>query len=230
MAGAVAKSSRVVVPNQPKWFQRLGAWMIFCFEHLLTATLRFQWEDRSGMFTVLSGTPVIYCIWHNRLALSMFIFRKYVCKRVPARRLAALVSASKDGAFLASTLENFGVQPVRGSTSRRGPQALLELTTWVQRGYDLAITPDGPRGPRYVVQEGVMALAQLTGAPIVPVVYHASSKIMSNSWDRFQVPLPFARCRVNFGEAVRIPRDVTDAEREALRQQLQQAMMAITRD
>jgi len=230
MAGTVARSSRVVVPNQPKWFQRLGARAIFFLEHILMVTLRFQWDDRSGIFAALSGTPVIFCIWHNRLALSMLIFRKYVSKRVPSRCLAALISASKDGAFLAATLENFGVQPVRGSSSRRGPQALLELTTWVERGYDLAITPDGPRGPRYVVQEGVMALAQLTGAPIVPVVYHASSKITLKSWDRFQIPLPFARCTVNLGEPLRIPREASDSEREALRHQLQQAMMAMTRD
>ena len=230
MAEAVARPSRVIVPNQPKWFQRLGARFIYGVEHVLTATLRVQWEDPSGMFASESNTPVIFCVWHNQLALSMFIFRKYVHKRRLSRGLAALVSASKDGAFLASVLETFDVQPVRGSSSRRGPQALLELTTWVQRGYDLAITPDGPRGPRYVVQEGVMALAQLTGTPIVPVVYHASSKIVFNSWDRFQVPLPFSHCKVTFGEVVRIPRDATDAEREALRQQLQAAMIAITRD
>jgi lysophospholipid acyltransferase (LPLAT)-like uncharacterized protein len=66
----------------------------------------------------------------------------------------------------------FGVQPVRGSTSRRGPQALLELTTWAERGYDLTITPDGPRGPCYQVQEGVMSLAQVTGLPMVPVAFN----------------------------------------------------------
>ena len=82
-----------------------------------------------------------------------------------------MVSASKDGAFLTSILECFQVQPVRGSSSRRGPQALLELTTWAERGYDLALTPDGPRGPRYVVQEGVMSLAQLTGLPIIAASY-----------------------------------------------------------
>ncbi len=200
MPGVVAKSSRVIVPNQPKWFQRLGARVIFFLEHFLMATLRVQWEDPSGKFAALPQAPAIFCIWHNRLALSMFIFRKHVRDHRPSRQLAALISASKDGAFLAAILENFGVQPVRGSSSRRGPQALLELTTWVQRGYDLAITPDGPRGPRYVVQEGVMALAQLTGAPIVPVVYYASSKIALKSWDRFQIPLPFARCIVYFGE------------------------------
>ena len=83
--------------------------------------------------------------------------------------MAALVSASKDGGFLSGILELFGVQPVRGSSSRRGPQALLELTTWAERGHDLTITPDGPRGPCYQVQDGVMSLAQLTGLPIVPV-------------------------------------------------------------
>ena len=74
--------------------------------------------------------------------------------------MAALVSASGDGGLLARVLELFRVQPVRGSSSRRGPQALRELTTWARRGFDLAITPDGPRGPCYVVDEGVIAAAR----------------------------------------------------------------------
>jgi len=73
-----------------------------------------------------------------------------------------MVSASRDGGLLAAVLERFKVQPVRGSSSRRGRQALLELTTWAERRYDLAITPDGPRGPRYVVQDGIISLARLT--------------------------------------------------------------------
>ena len=132
--------------------------------------------------------------------------------------------------MLAAILERFGVQPVRGSSSRRGPQALLELTTWAERGYDLAITPDGPRGPRYEVQEGVMSLAQVTGLPIVPVSYHLNWKIRAKSWDRFQIPLPFARCEVTVGRVLRVPREATDAEREELRQQLETEMRAITRD
>ncbi len=132
-----------------------------------------------------------------------------------------MVSASKDGAFLAAILERFGVLPVRGSSSRRGPQALLELTTWAERGYDLAITPDGPRGPRYVVQDGAMSLAQITGLPVVPVSYYLSWKIQLKSWDRFQIPLPFSRCEIIVGRILRVPREATDAEREELRQQLE---------
>ena len=116
------------------------------------------------------------------------------------------MSASRDGAFLAAILERFGVQPVRGSSSRRGAQALLELTTWAERGYDLAITPDGPRGPRYVVQDGAMSLAQITGLPIVPVSYFLKWKIQLKSWDGFQIPLPFSICEVTAGKFQRAAR------------------------
>jgi hypothetical protein len=119
---------------------------------------------------------------------------------------------------------------VRGSSSRRGPQALLELTGWAERGYDLAITPDGPRGPRYVVQEGIMGLAQVTGLPIVPASYYLGWKIQVRSWDQFQIPLPFSRCEMIIGRPVRVPREASDTEREALRQQLEQTLREISRD
>jgi len=164
------------------------------------------------------------------MALCMEMYRYFNLRRRRTAGLAALVSASKDGAFLAAVLERFGVQPVRGSSSRRGPQALLELTTWAERGYDLAITPDGPRGPRYVVQEGAMSLAQVTGLPVVPVSYHLSRKIQLKSWDRFQIPLPFALCEVTAGRFFRVPREISDAERETLRQQLEAELRAISKD
>ena len=147
-----------------------------------------------------------------------------------AHLVAPGVLLLKDGAFLAAILQAFKVQPVRGSTSRRGRQALLELTTWAERGYDLAITPDGPRGPCYRVQDGVVSTAQLTGLPIVPVSYHLNWKFRPKSWDRFQIPLPFARCRIRTGEIVRVPREATESEREALRQRLEETMKAITED
>jgi len=119
---------------------------------------------------------------------------------------------------------------VRGSSSRRGHQALLEMVTWAEQGYDLAITPDGPRGPRYVVQDGVVAVAQLTGLPIVPVSLWLPWKWQAGSWDRFQVPMPFSRCRTAFGDLVRVPRDASDFERERLRQLLEQRLREITVD
>lgn len=229
-AGQGPRRSGVVVPHRPTALQHVGAWLVYSLIRAVTLTLRFRLEDRSGYFSSAPAGPLIYTVWHNRLALCLVIYQRYGLARNPTAGLAAMVSASKDGGFLAGILECFGVQPVRGSTSRRGRQALLELTTWAERGRDLAITPDGPRGPRYVVQDGVMSLAQVTGRPILPAAYNLRWKIQLKSWDRFQVPLPFSRCDVILEKPVRVPRDATDAEREQLRQQLEQTLRSMCRD
>jgi lysophospholipid acyltransferase (LPLAT)-like uncharacterized protein len=197
---------------------------------VVSGTLRYRISDRSNYLNQPNPGPGIYCVWHNRLALCLTAYFGYVRKHNAVPGLAALVSASKDGAFLAAILESFGVQPVRGSSSRRGPQALLELTTWAEKGYDLAITPDGPRGPRYEVHDGVMFLGQVTGRPIMPVSYNVAWKIQLRSWDRFQIPVPFSRCEVIFERPIRVPRESSDAERETLRQELAQLLGSITID
>jgi lysophospholipid acyltransferase (LPLAT)-like uncharacterized protein len=224
------RSSGVVVPHAPYWYQRLGAWLVFALVRIVSATLRCRWIDHSGYFDKGVPGPAIYCVWHNRLALCLVQYFGYVKKRNQTPGMAALVSASKDGGFLAAILECFGVQPVRGSSSRRGPQALLELTSRAERGYDLAITPDGPRGPRYVAQEGVIGLARVTGFPIIPASYYLGWKVQAKSWDGFQIPLPFSRCDMVFGQPVWVPREASDAEREALRLQLQRTLKEISRD
>ncbi len=204
--------------------------MIWMLVRFVTATLRYRWHDLSGLCHKPPVGQAIYCIWHNRLALCMAAYKGYIQPRTEARGLVALISASKDGGLLAGVLECFGVQPVRGSSSRRGPQALLELTSWAERGYDLSITPDGPRGPCYVLQEGAMSLAQLTGLPVVPVSFHAHWKIRLKSWDSFQIPLPFSRCDMFFAKPIRVPREASDAEREQLRQELENDLKAISQD
>ena len=224
------KSGGVVVAHQVKWHQRAAAWLVFAVIRTVSATLRYRRDDRSNFIQVATPGPAIYCVWHNRLALCLPAYWDYVKKRNQTPGMAAMVSASRDGGFLTGILECFNVQPVRGSSSRRGPQALLELTTWAERGYDLAITPDGPRGPIYVVQEGVMSLAQLTGLPIVPVSYYLNWKIQVKSWDRFQIPLPFARCEMIYEKPIFVPRTASPEEREKLRRQLQAKLTAISRD
>ena len=213
-----------------RWHGRLAAVAIVATGRILGATWRMRFEDPTHLFEGPDPQPVIYSIWHNRLALSMRAKRSYFFKRQPQRRLAALVSASRDGALLARTMEHFGVQPVRGSSSRRGAQALLELATWAERGYDIAITPDGPRGPRYRVQEGMVKLAQITGHPIVPVTARIHWKWCLKSWDRFQVPLPFTRCDMRIGSPLQIPPEANDDALETLRLDLENRMKELTED
>lgn len=223
-------AARLVRPHQPRWFQRVLARLVYALVHAVSATLRYRYNDRSGFFSAAPAGPAIYCVWHNRLALCLIVYSNYVRPRSAAEGLAAMVSASRDGGFLAGILKCFGVEPVRGSSSRRGPQALLELTTWAERGFDLALTPDGPRGPRYVVQEGIMSLAQLTGLPIIPVSYHLSSKLELKSWDGFQVPLPFSRCEVFLEKPLRVPRECDEPARKLLREQLEHTLHSISED
>jgi lysophospholipid acyltransferase (LPLAT)-like uncharacterized protein len=236
MAAAHSKSagrdpkSGVVVPHSANGLQRVVAFLIWSLVSLVSLTLRYRLNDPHGFLQRKDIKQAIYCVWHNRVALAAKIYFLFGKRRGGAPGLAGLVSASKDGALLAKIFESFGIQPVRGSSSRRGAQALRELTTWGERGYDLSITPDGPRGPRYVVADGAVALAQITGLPLVPAAYHLNWKITLKSWDGFQIPLPFARCEVTAGRLIHVPREASDEEREKLRQDLQAELRAISRD
>src|SRR5262245_55411833 len=118
--------SGVVVPHAPRWHQRLGGWFTFALIRGVTSTLRYRWNDRSMFFEQPPVGQAIYCVWHNCLILSIPSYYAYARKRNSTLGMAAMVSASRDGGFLTAILECFKVEPVRGSSSRRGPQALLE--------------------------------------------------------------------------------------------------------
>ncbi|MCD6340019.1 MAG: lysophospholipid acyltransferase family protein [Verrucomicrobia bacterium] len=227
-----ASGGKVIIPEKPGALRAAAAALLYWTARAADLTFRYELRDpHEAMATVAAG-PVIFSIWHNRLAVTPGMYRRFLLPlcRGSERRLAAMVSASRDGALLARALERFGIIPVRGSTSRRGPQALLEMTSWVAKGCDLALTPDGPRGPRYVIQNGPIWAAQLTGLPIVPLSAYIRWKRELSSWDRFQVPLPFSRIELQLGRPLRVPRRASKPEREARRRELEAEMRRITRD
>jgi lysophospholipid acyltransferase (LPLAT)-like uncharacterized protein len=219
----------VVVPHKPTLSQRALAWLIYAVVRLVVATLRFRWDAFPTSLSAAAG-PHIFCAWHNRLPLGISIYRGFMRAHGRTPRLAAIVSASRDGAMMARLIELFGIQTVRGSSSKRGAQAMLELASFAERGHDIAVTPDGPRGPRYVCKEGAIYLAQLTGLSIVPGSCHLSWKICLKSWDRFQIPLPFSRATMTLGEPLVVPRDASVEVREALRRELDRRLLALTKD
>ncbi len=154
------RKSGIVIPHRAGFGARLSGFLIYILIKALSFTIRFRWFDYAGIRKSGKDQRFIFCIWHNRLALSLILFERVIRKISPDRRLAAMVSASRDGALLTHILGLFGAHPIRGSSSRRGPQALKEMVSHANRGYDLAITPDGPRGPRYEVQYGVIDLSK----------------------------------------------------------------------
>jgi len=205
---------------------RSARWLIavgFRLLQLWVRTLRYEIDDRAGVI----GKPVdqnyIGALWHNRLLIFPFVLRRFFSNR----RGAALISASRDGDLLADAIARFGFDVVRGSSSRLGASAILQLTNVLASGRDVVITPDGPRGPAYELGPGIIFLAQKSGAAVLPVNMEYSSCWRLKSWDRFVLPRPFARIRVIIGPPYRVRSANTVDDFEAERLRLQDAMMAL---
>lgn len=207
---------------------RIGAALAVFFIRVLSWTVRVRVVDWGDAREAIEKGPVIFCVWHNRLSMVIPIYQKVIHPLRPSGRMAALISASRDGGLLARVLDGFGVRSVRGSSSRRGAQALLEATRLTKDGWDLTVTPDGPRGPCYSMKPGVLAIAAATGQPIVPGCYRLSSKITLKSWDRFQIPIPGSRCDITLGKTFKIPAN-TQIEADApIVEELRKELLRVT--
>ena len=204
----------------------LARWVIALGFHLLrlwARTLRYRIEDRASVVGAAPNERYIGALWHNRLLLLPYVLQRFV----PGRKGAGLISASRDGDMLADLVRRFGFEVVRGSTSRKGATAMLQLANVMAKGRDAVITPDGPRGPAYEIGAGLVFLAQKSGAAVVPINMEYSSCWRLRSWDRFILPKPFSRVRVIFAAPHRVQPTASDAEFESERLRLQNAMMAI---
>ncbi len=205
---------------------RPARWLIavgFRFLQLWTRTLRYEIEDGAGIVGKPIAENYIGALWHNRLLLFPFVLRRFLFNR----HGAALISASRDGELLADAIKRFDYDVVRGSSSRLGARAILQLSEMIASGHDVVITPDGPRGPAYELGPGIIFLAQKSGAAVLPVNMEYSSCWRIKSWDRFIIPRPFSKVRVIIGQPYRVKSTSTDAEFEAERVRLQNAMMAL---
>ncbi|HEX4696055.1 MAG TPA: lysophospholipid acyltransferase family protein [Candidatus Udaeobacter sp.] len=205
---------------------RLARWLIalgFVLLRLWERTLRYEVDDRADIV----GRPVtenhIGAFWHNRLLIFPFVLRRFF----PNRHGAALISASRDGELFAEVVQRFGYDVVRGSSSRLGATAILQLTQVLASGRDVVITPDGPLGPVYKLGPGIVFLAQRSGAAVVPMNLEYSHCWRLGTWDRFIVPRPFAKVRVLIGQPHRVKTTNTPEEFESERLALQNAMMAL---
>jgi lysophospholipid acyltransferase (LPLAT)-like uncharacterized protein len=195
----------------------------FGLYRLWARTLRLQVEDPHDVVGFVRNQPVIFAIWHNRLLMLPRVFDP----SFPTRQSFGLISASRDGDLIASFIERSGYGTIRGSSSRKGMLALRQLVDTLAAGSNVLLTPDGPRGPVYQASQGVIFLAQKSGAPIVPIHMEYSSSWRLKSWDRFVVPRPFAKLRAIFGAPVRVAPMDDPAQFEAERLRLENAMMSL---
>lgn len=197
---------------------------------LLSGYMRFLYYSSRKRFinphfltqTFADDQPAIIAAWHNRNVLSPFAFISQSPKHC---RLSPIASASKDGGLAAWAMWGLGLSCVRGSSSRGGAGALKQMIRLIRAGRHVAFTPDGPRGPLHHVHQGVLIAAKMTGAPIVPLTYHAKRHKRLKSWDRLMIPKPFTRLNFVYGEPLFVPRKATAEDLEEMALTLRQRLL-----
>lgn len=176
-----------------RWLVRVGAVVI----RALAATWRIRVIGDAGLRGERAAKrPIIIVLWHGQMLPLLYQHR--------GEGVSILISEHRDGELIARIAASFGHRSVRGSTTRGAGRALLGLVREVEQGHDIAVTPDGPRGPARSFAPGALAVAQRTGAAIIPATVGAARAWRLRSWDRFLIPHPFSRVVISYGDAARV--------------------------
>jgi hypothetical protein len=192
---------------------------IFIF--LLGKTLRIKWIGEKKLDAIRKNRgQVIYAFWHGRMLISSYSHR--------GQKIHVLISQHRDGELIARIIERLGFVSVRGSTTRGGTKAIFEMVNRGASGYDVAITPDGPKGPKFKVQLGTIYIAQRSQMPIIPITNAAKSRWTLSSWDGFLIPKPFSKAVILIGEPIYVPLESTPQELEEKREELEKRLVDLT--
>ncbi len=203
-----------------KWW--VIGWLGKGLVDLIFGTMRIRFVDFGKIRAEIESGRFICAFWHSRMLMASYLYK--------GRGAAILVSKSKDGEIIARILERQGHQIIRGSTSRDGVRAMTKLIKALKEEIRPGgVVPDGPRGPRFKVQPGVIALSQKTGYPIIPISYSAKRLKVFASWDRFILPYPFNKGRVIYGMPISVPHKLDAETREFYRVRLENELNRITR-
>ncbi|MGA0859047.1 MAG: lysophospholipid acyltransferase family protein [bacterium] len=180
-------------------------------------TAKISWVRKEIIDELMEKSqPFIICAWHHDIYFSSWLLKDF--------ELTALISSSKDGEYINQILSGFGFGSVRGSSTRGGIGAMKQLVRCLKDGNAVAITPDGPQGPIHKVQEGIVALAKMTGVPIIPWRYEASSCWKLNSWDSHKIPKPITKIKSVFGQPLYVPKSASSSDFGKYCQQLEMLM------
>jgi lysophospholipid acyltransferase (LPLAT)-like uncharacterized protein len=190
--------------------------------NILGRTARFEvegWENHEKLTN--AGALPIYCFWHDRIFLTTYWWRR--------RRIVVMTSRSFDGEYIARFIQRFGYGAARGSSTRGGVGAVVEMARLMRAGCTTAFTIDGPKGPPYVAKMGAVLLAKKSGHPVLPVTMALRRYWTLPSWDKFQIPKPFTRAKVFVAEAIYVPKDADEEMLNAKRDELQHTLDDLAR-
>lgn len=218
-----AQSISANVVHEIKGWRKAAIWVLAMTINLWNRTLRFEVTDQDRAILGDTSAPLVAVLWHNRILIASEMRRRFR----NGRPMAGMVSASRDGAWLATFFRMVGIGSARGSSSRRALGAAREMLSLLKSGHDVAITPDGPRGPIYTFHEGAAALALASNARVLLLGANFKSAWRLNSWDGFYLPKPFSKVTIQARilQSAELPRD-----RDAAATLLRTTLMAMTED
>lgn len=211
---------------------RLASVLITGYIRLVHATSRWTFIGKEDFEAAAAeGRGVILAFWHGRLLMAPTV------RSETDQRVFMLISAHRDGEIIANGVRSFGVEFIRGSAAnpkkpdknKDGAPAIMQMAEVLKGGHVVGVTPDGPRGPGEKVSKGVVRLAQMTGALIVPAAYSTSRGKKLSTWDRFLVAAPFSRGVYIAGKAISVPAQNTPEAVESARQSVENALIDVTR-
>ncbi len=209
--------------NKHQLATRLFALFIHGFLELVYRTCRLSVSDLNAVENHVLEGKNIFAFWHGKMLYPIY----YYTRNIKTVKSAILISKSKDGDYGEALVKRLGQTCVRGSSSRGGLKALHDLSNLLAENSNLALTPDGPRGPAFRAQVGIIKLAQYSNAVIIPTTYNASRKITLKSWDQFIIPLPFSRVHLAFSEPLVVPLEINKKDVEKLRQSLEDTLLRL---
>jgi len=199
----------------------LVSWMVPLLLRLIGCTLRPTMTFEEGAIQGLDEIhPGIFPFWHRCVLPAAWLFRD--------RHLAVMTSQSRDGEYIARVISRFGFVPVRGSSTRGGQRALMEMNKLLAEGNGVAFTIDGPLGPRYVAKKGPVLLARMSGVAITAFYVTVERAWVLKTWDRLVIPKPFSRIHVGVARKIFVPPDASDDAMERYHAEMQAALERVT--
>ena len=203
--------------------QKLIGFLFYSITSLISRSIRWEYlvqNEKSNIFN--SNKEYIFCCWHNKLFLGPHLLPRN-------RVINALQSSHSDGMVTSLAFKYLGMNVILGSSKKGGMQAFRKMVKCIKLGESVAITPDGPKGPKEKVKEGIIKLAQITETSIIPLVWTTNKFKLINSWDNFVIPYPFSKGVYSFGKPIYVKKQINEYELETARQNLENEIKRLTK-
>ena len=204
--------------------QKLLGYLVFIITSFTYKSISWKQLKKTKGYHYSKKEPIIFCTWHNRLYCGPYL--------LPTKKLVinALQSSHSDGMMTDILFKLINMKIIYGSSKRKGVSAFIQMIKAIKNGESVAITPDGPRGPKEIVKDGIIKLAQTTGAPIVPLFWKVKNHKILNSWDNFIIPYPFSIGVYVFGKPIYVKGKITDKKLFQIKTLIQNEFENLTKE